>query len=530
MQSDSICDPTRAASGRSERPASHARPVATFAALALLALAASCGGDGGGDDGRAPGDSPGGASSATRPNVLFISIDDLRCELPAYGSEHVLAPNLTAFADRALTFERAYCQFASCCPSRTSVLTGVRPDTSGVHDQDQHFRDTLPDVVTLPQHFKEHGWTTRAVGKVHHGNLVDERSWSEPWMPIKDEVVQYADSAIGVAARGRAFEAAAVDDGTFHDGLVARRGVEALTEFAARSGGGSNGGEREPFFLALGFLRPHLPFVAPQRYFDAYPLESIELASYRERPAGAPSNAILDGAELRMFEGVPDGPLPDELARELRRAYWAATSYVDAQVGLVLDALDRLGLADDTVVVIWSDHGYKLGEFGAWCKKTTVELDTRVPLLLRAPGVTRAGSRTAGLVELVDLYPTLAEVCGLPLPAHLEGTSFAPLLVDPERAWKSAVFSQQTRGAVPDRMRVGLSMRTERYRLTRWVRMADRDEVLDVELYDHTNDPLELVDVSDATGREGELAALTEQLLAGWSAVRDDVRSATEGR
>jgi iduronate 2-sulfatase len=515
-----------AASGGSDRPASPVRKGAALAALAILAITWGCGGD----DGPAPAVLADGATNATRPNVLFISIDDLRCELPPYGAEHVLAPNLAAFADRALTFERAYCQFASCCPSRTSVLTGVRPDTSGVHDQDQHFRDTLPDVVTLPQHFKEHGWHAQALGKVHHGNLVDERSWSEPWMPIKDEVAQYADSAIGVAARGRPFEAAALQDGALHDGLVARRGVELLTEFAERSDGSFEGGSNEPFFLALGFLRPHLPFVAPRHYFDAYPLDSIELATYRERPAGAPSNAILDGAELRMFEGVPDGPLPDELARELRRAYWAATSYVDAQVGLVLDALDRLGLADDTVVVIWSDHGYKLGEFGAWCKKTTVELDTRVPLLLRVPGVTRGGSRTAGLVELVDLYPTLADVCGLPLPGHLEGTSFAPLLTDPERAWKSAVFSQQTRGAVPDRMRVGLSMRTERYRLTRWVRMANRDELFEVELYDHLDDPLELIDVSDASGREAELAALTEQLLAGWSAVRDEVRNALEPR
>jgi arylsulfatase A-like enzyme len=312
------------------------------------------------------------------------------------------------------------------------------------------------------------------------------------------------------AARGPAFEAAGVPDNTFHDGALADMAVAALGDAKAKG---------QPFFLAVGFIRPHLPFVAPKKYWDLYDPAKIELARNAFRPKGAPEYAVQPGGELRQYHGIPGGHLPDDLARQLKHGYYAAVSYMDAQVGRVLDELDRLDLRDNTIVVLWGDHGWKLGEHDAWCKHTNVENDTRVPLILSVPGMKNAGAHTPALVEFVDVYPTLAELTGLPLPGHLEGTSVRPLLDDPGRAWKSAAFSQYPRGVAGKRL-MGYSMRTDRYRFTRWDPRGKAGEPDAVELYDHQSDPQENQNLAADPQHRQLVEQLHRQLTAGWKAAR----------
>lgn len=298
-------------------------------------------------------------------------------------------------------------------------------------------------------------------------------------------------------------------DETYKDGQVAAKAVEALKDANDRD---------TPFFLAIGFSKPHLPFVAPRKYWDLYDPEAVALASNPFRPEGAPDFALLDSGELRAYRGISkNGPIPDDLARTLKHGYYAAVSYMDAQVGKVLDELDRLGLRENTIVVLWGDHGWKLGEHAAWCKHSNVELDTHVPLIVAGPGLS-AGAHANGLVEFVDLYPTLAELAGLTPPKELEGLSFAPLLREPGRSWKSAAFSQYPRPGL-----MGYTMRTDRYRLTRWLRRDDPSHVEAVELYDHQADPDENRNVAEDPAHADALKALTVQAESGWRAVRDEV-------
>jgi len=463
------------------------------------------------------------AAAAEKINVLFIAVDDLRTELGCYGVKEIQSPNLDRLAARGTVFDRAYCQQAVCSPSRTSLLTGCRPDTTKVYDLETHFRKNLPDVVTLPQHFKNHGYFTRGVGKIFHGGLDDRPSWSEPppkvGRPIyqlranqelvaqkaaatKDKTYATA-SARYNAMTGPAYECADVPDNAYSDGTIADAAIEMLRAAQDR-----------PFFLAVGFLKPHLPFVAPQKYWDLYQRDAIPMAPNPFPPKNAPKFALPDWGELRAYNDIPRlGPLTAEQARTLKHGYYACVSYMDAQLGRVLAELDNLGLRQRTVIILWGDHGWKLGEHGAWCKHTNFENDTHAPLICSAPGQKAAGSHSPGLVEFVDIYPTLCELAGLPLPAHLEGASFARLLDTPAAPWKQAVFSQYPRG--PQVM--GYSMRTDRYRMTRWVK-PDGTE-LARELYDHQADPQENENVVDAPAHQALVAELTQQLQAGWKAV-----------
>ena len=479
------------------------------------------------------------ALAADRPNVLFIAVDDLRPELGCYGADPMRTPALDRFAGTALRFERAYCQQAVCSPSRTSLMTGRRPATTGVHDLNTHFRKNLPDVVTLSQHFKDHGYHAVGMGKIYHGSLDDPASWSvphrRPKAPLygdpeiqadlvrqrkakrgrKPAQVAERDPETGLALKikrdyraksnGPSWEAADVADEVFHDGQLAGMAVRTLGRMADTP---------KPFFLAVGFVRPHLPFVAPRKYFDLYPKEGIGLSPNPNAPADVPPIALHDFGELRQYQGIPKGkgPLPDQQARDLRRAYYAATSYVDAQIGRVIDELDRLGLAEDTIVVVWGDHGWHLGDQGLWCKHSNFERAARVPLLLRVPGRT-SGESTPALVELVDVYPTLCEAAGLPLPEGLEGTSMMPLTDDPRRPWKSAAFFEYPRGN-----RMGHSIRTDRYRYTAW---TGRDgAVVARELYDHQADPLETANLADRPEQAERVADLQRRLDGGWQAAR----------
>lgn len=483
-----------------------------------------------------------GAAAATaassRPNVLFIAVDDLRPEFGAYGASYVKSPNLDRLAKSGVTFNRAYCQQAVCSPTRASLMTGTRPDTTKVWDLVTHFRTALPDVVTLGQHFKNNGYFVQGMGKIFHGGFDDAPTWSVPWETprgaaaygLKENLAlnqrQFADAdgdADGAApaakkkkgaksgqkkqatvpgSRGPAFEGADVADDTFVDGKVAALAVATLGDLSKK---------KEPFFLAVGFAKPHLPFVSPKKYWDLYDPAKIELASNKFRPKDAPDYGVQGGGEMRAYYGVPQGSIPDDLARSLKHGYYAAISYMDAQLGRVLDELDRLDLRKNTIVVLWGDHGWKLGEHDAWCKHTNTENDTNAPLLLSAPGMKARGVRTNALVEFVDIYPTLSELAGLPLPKHLEGMSFKPLLDDPQRAWKQAAFSQYPRG-VAGKQLMGYSMRTDRYRFTVWVERNDHTKVEAVELYDHQNDPQENQNIA----KRPENAALVDGLMAQW--------------
>ncbi|MDP3068987.1 MAG: sulfatase [Opitutaceae bacterium] len=278
--------------------------------------------------------------------------------------------------------------------------------------------------------------------------------------------------------------------------------------------------DSQSFFLAVGFHKPHLPFNSPKAYWDLYDPEKIPLATNPFLPQDAPAYALVEKAEMWSYSGVPDvSQIPDDYARQVKHGYYAAVSYMDAQLGRVLDELDRLGLRDNTIVVLWGDHGWKLGEHGRWAKHSNMENDARAPLILSAPGMKHAGQHTGALVEFVDIYPTLADLAGLPLPAHLEGTSLKPLLDDPQRPVKSAAFSQYPR-SVAGRQLMGYSMRTDRYRFTRWVDRSDHTKVDAVELYDHATDPQENVNLAHAPSHRELVERLTAQWLGGWQAAR----------
>lgn len=461
-------------------------------------------------------------TSKGKPNVLLFCVDDLRPELGCYGNHIIQSPNIDRIAKRGVVFTHAYCQQAVCSPSRSSLLTGTRPDTTKVWDLNTHFRKALPDVVTLPQLFKNSGYFVQGMGKVYHHGFDDPASWSVPWTsPNQPHSAgkQTLDPDLAAkkrrlrkesrkkADRGPAFLAADQPDNALHDGQLGDMAIEALRQIKQRP---------EPFFLAVGFIKPHLPFVSPKKYWDIYDASNIPLAPNPFLPKDAPPFALANSGELHSYEGVPEGEhLPDEYARQLKHGYFAAVSYMDAQVGRVLDELEKQGLMDNTIIVLFGDHGWKLGEHDRWCKHSNVENDTNAPLLISAPGMARADVSTDGLVEFVDIYPTLAELAELPMPSHLEGSSAVRLMRNPARKWKKAAFSQYPR-KLDDRQIMGYSMRTERYRFTRWVDRDDHSKVRAVELYDHINDPQENVNIAEVPENKELVEVLTRQWFAGW--------------
>ena len=463
----------------------------------------------------------------TRPNVLFIAVDDLRPSLGCYGDSLARSPNIDRLAARSMLFNRAYCQQAVCSPSRNSFLTGRRPDTIRIYDLPTHFRTTLPDVVTLPQHFRESGYHTEGMGKIFHtghGNYDDERSWSVPSWPEtmqgpiprkvrlqrllagrEPEVPEAATRRLsGRRGRGHAYAAPDVPDNSLFDGRLADHAVERLRALRDR-----------PFFLAVGFLKPHLPFIAPKRYWDLHDPQRLSLDAVRGLPKDAPPYAGNGLGELRQYDGIPErGPVPDELARTLVHGYYASVSYTDAQIGRVLDELDRLRLRENTIVVLLSDHGWHLGDHGLWAKHTNYERAVRSTLIVSAPGM--KPGRTNALVEFVDIYPALCDLARLPQPAGLEGSSFVPLIANPKRPWKRAAFSQWPKNIPGQGPGMGHSIRTERYRLTEWT--VPGTEYSQVELYDYEKDPDETVNLALRPEHRALAARLRGQLHSGWRA------------
>ncbi len=461
-----------------------------------------------------------GATQAAAPNVLFLVADDLNTALGAYGDPTAITPHLDRLAARGLVFERAYCQQAVCNPSRSSFLTGLRPDTVGVDDLRKSFRDTAPNgktLVTLPQHFKNQGWFCQNIGKMFHnmGDTQDRASWS------MDEILHagtHADDTLFANTPVRAGEAKpdykapitesdAVPDTAYRDGQIARLAAAVLRDRA---------GQKQPFFLAVGFWRPHLPLVAPKKYWDLYDPAAIPMPNPATPPQDAPAIALHASREIRGYGGTPkDREFNAEETRHYRHGYYASISFLDAQLGLILDALEASGQADNTIVVFTSDHGFHTGEHALWGKTTNFELDARVPLLIADPRQPAGhGRKTGALAELVDLFPTLAHLAGIAgdLPGNLEGDDLSPVLADPAKSVKGAAFTQHQQpfyGPASAWQAWGRSVRTERWRYTEW-RTIRGGDLLARELYDHGSDPLETRNLAG----DSALAAIMEPLAA----------------
>ncbi|MGB2865684.1 MAG: sulfatase [Sedimentisphaerales bacterium] len=407
-----------------------------------------------------------GKTSQAKRNVLFVAVDDLNHSLGCYGHPLVKSPNIDRLAARGIRFDRAYCQFTICNPSRTSFLTGLRPDSTGILNNTTGFRSKLPDVVTLPQLFRKHGYFTARLGKVFHGrkNTDDPQAWDVTSDPKATPLGQEGQgrNLTGGRVKWCRWLAAEGDDEDQPDGQVAAEAIRLLEQ--QRQG---------PFFLAVGFHKPHDPFIAPKKYFDLYPLESLKLPE--DPPDRLPELAQTIGSGWKNeFDRFTDRE-----RREFMRAYYAGVSFMDAQLGKIMAALDRLGLWQNTTVVFFSDHGYHLGERGWWNKNTLFELSARAPLIVTTPEMKTKGTSCSRIVEFVDIYPTLADLHGLAAPGNLEGKSFTPLLVNPKLPWKEMAFTQVQRGKI-----AGRSVRTERWRYTEWDKGKQGTE-----LYDHNSDP-----------------------------------------
>ncbi|MCY4404705.1 MAG: sulfatase-like hydrolase/transferase [Candidatus Poribacteria bacterium] len=408
-------------------------------------------------------------------NVLFIMVDDLRPMLGCYGHTEMHTPNIDRLAERGTLFNQAYCQFPICNPSRASILTGLRPETNGVKDNMTHFRSVVPDVVTLPQYFKSHGYYTRSLGKIAHGIYTDRTSWSVPsWTPGP---VAYPST--------QSWQSLDVSDNELRDGEVASNTIDLLNHI-----------QNDPFFLAVGFYKPHLPFNAPKKYFELYDNEFTE---------NVPDMIITPYNEGRFFSDIPTegGPLTEEKTIELIRAYAASTSFIDAQVGRILDKIDTLSLTEKTVILLVGDHGFHLGENGKFAKRTIFETSLRSPLIISFPGQSPRDVKTNALVELVDIYPTLCDLCQLSIPSGLEGISMFPVMEEPDRPWKTAAFSEVD-------IANAYSIRTNKYRY------SENSET--VELYDIITDPDGTMNIADLPENAELVAQLHKRLQDGWQA------------
>lgn len=448
------------------------------------------------------------AFADAKPNVLFIAIDDLRPELGCYGIEGVHSPHIDSLASEGVLFNSAHCQLAVCNPSRVSLLTGLRPDSTKVWTLDVRFRNTIPEAITLPQHFKNHGYQSLGFGKIFHNPWPDNVSWSEPhswprksqlWSPeARKELVAFKKSLKEKGTpqkkidrlRATATEAVDIPDRDHIDGAIAEQALRAMRSLAKQD---------EPFFLAAGFVRPHLPFVVPQKYWDLYERDQITLANQTAMPRDSPRFAMNTMYELRDYFdylGTPDpqsGSLTEAQQRELKHGYLASVSFIDAQVGKLLSELEKLELVENTIVILWSDHGFKLGEHNSWCKQSNYEIDTRVPLIIHDPRRKGNGASSDSLVELVDIYPTLCDLAGLPIADNLEGTSLKPILDNPEAEVKDAAVSQFLRRQ-NRRELMGYAYRNKNWRYVEWVDRSN-GKTVDRELYDHRTDSNERTNV-----------------------------------
>lgn len=430
-------------------------------------------------------------------NVLFIAVDDLRTELNCYGAEHIESPNIDRLAESGVRFSSAYVQQAICMASRASLMSGIRPERNGIYTGEA-VEDLMPDVLTMNKFFRENGYTVSTSGKIYHFSKDTSEQFGEELMKAKpvwfargynsEKAIEMV-KANKESSHGPAYEWAEVEDNAYPDGANTDLAVNKMVEL--KRGG-------KPFFLAVGLTKPHLPFNAPKKYWDMYPEESVSLSGVRERPEGSNKYTMRVSGELGNYVGMPRmfADVDEETALTLRRGYFACVSYADAQVGKLLNQLEALGLRENTIVVLWGDHGFKLGDYNSWCKWTNMDIDTRVPFMISVPGG-KSGAVCDQMVETLDLYPTLADLCGFEAPDHVDGKSLRPLLENPSLESKDHEYAYTI---WPDnrwqyaKTVLGYSVKDKRYNYVEWVQLST-GEVLERELYDHSKDPQETKNV-----------------------------------
>ncbi len=445
-----------------------------------------------------------------KPNVLFIAIDDLRPQLKCYGHHQMISPHIDGLAHEGIQFTQAYCQVPVCGASRASLLSGLRPNRNRFLGYSTKKDEDAPDALSLPHHFKQQGYHTVSNGKIYHHRTDDIEAWTEePWKPkrreggswrnyLNPENIEISNNSHN--QRGPAYEIGEAGDFDYFDGRIAKRSMIDLQRLKDKD---------EPFFLATGFLKPHLPFNAPKRFWDMYNEDDLDMADNPFRPKNAPDSALHNWGELRNYYGIPqDGDLSEEMARTLVHGYYACTTYADFLVGELLAELKRLELDENTIVILWGDHGWNLQEHGLWCKHCNFETSLHVPMIVKAPGFS-GDKKTPALTEFIDIYPSLCDLAGLPVPEHCEGTSFVPLMEQPEREWKPAVFSRFYKGD---------SVKTERYRFTEWT--DDDGDTYAKMLYDHKYDPMENINVVDQADYGEAVKEMQNWLEKGWKAAR----------
>ncbi len=486
-----------------------------------------------------------------KPNVLFISIDDLRTSLGVYEDPIVHSPHIDKLASEGITFREAFCQSAVCAPSRASLMTGVRPDSTRVWHLGDKFREINPQAVTMPQHFSKFGYRTVNIGKIFHNYMPDSISWDEPdlrpsqylkkdWLKrdgetfyISEEVaksqeikrdsllklrpIRYADGW----NTGPAWEAADVHDTMYYDGAQNELAKRAITRLSKSD---------EPFFMGLGYFRPHLPFAVPKKYWDMYGPATMPLASNTNIPEGAPLQTMNSMYELRHYDGfnhighpTSSYRMSEDTIRTLRQGYYASVSYVDALLGDLIRHLKEVGIYDNTIIVVWGDHGWKLGDHNSWGKMTNYNIDLKVPIIIRTPDQKNRGIQTHAITELVDLFPTICELAGITVPDYMQGRSLVPLMNDPNQPWKRAAFSQfhrRPKVSADGKRYMGYSMNTKEYHYIEWYswnhKTGTRGELKNIELYDRANDPFEKANIADDPDMSSIKEELAAQLAGGW--------------
>jgi arylsulfatase A-like enzyme len=431
---------------------------------------------------------------AKRPNVLFIAVDDLKPNLGCYGDEFAITPNIDLLAKKGTVFANNHCQWAVCGPTRASLLTGMRPEQTGIYNFSLKMRDVHPDILTLPEYFKLNGYETIAKGKIFDPRCVkggrrhdEPQSWSIPYKPIYGKFKNKDHTVILTPD---------IEDTMLTDGLFAKFGVEFIEQYSNK---------KKPFFIAIGFKKPHLPFVAPKKYWDMYDASKIKLAIYQQPAKGVnPIHNYHNSNELRSYNGVPkEGVISPELQRKLIHGYYACITFIDAQIGKLLKELKARNLEDNTIVCIWGDHGWHLGDHALWGKHTSLEQATRAPLIIYAPGF--KGNKSNSPTEFIDVFPTLCELVGLPIPNHLNGKSLVPIMKNPNYMVKSGAISNFSRKGF------GYSYRDKRYRYVEWIDQQTK-KIIDKELYDYKNDPNETVDYSKDPSYQKIMKKLSKDL------------------
>jgi len=480
-----------------------------------------------------------GTHASPRPNILFIAVDDLRPELGCYGNKAVKSPCIDRLASQGVTFTRAYCQQAICMASRASLMSGLRPNYRRLYNCDS-LQKLAPDVLTLNQHFEDHGYQIWASGKIYHHSEDHRRQFGDRRIEARTETVGrgYLDKKSmqtvrdyvqyyrklrkqDSAGRGPAYELPDVPDDAYKDGKMTDLAIARLARFKVGD---------KPFFMAVGYAKPHLPFNAPKKYWDLYDAKALARADNRFFSNNVSEYFRYNFGELRNYAGIPKGDkqFSEALCRTLKHGYYACVSYIDAQIGRLLDALKANGLDKNTIVILWGDHGWKLGEHDMWCKHTLYEIDNHVPLLIKVPGVGYQKGTSKAFVEFVDIYPSLCELAGLPLPKHLQGTSFVPVLRKLDRPWKRAAISvYPVRNRTdPDKVVLGYSLKTERYRYTEWIH-DKTGQLLGRDLFDHRVDPKENTGIASDPQYRSMINEFSQLLNKGkgWKTIAQEVKS-----